>query len=188
MNIPRTSITSPLQIAEVAVGPNAGRLGLTICPGKKDEGSAWNRDLAIDLEAIHAWGASTVVTLIEDHEFRFLGVEAMEGQVRSSGMEWLHLPIMDVSVPDQRFEEAWKKAGIELHRRLDAGERVLIHCRGGLGRTGLVAGRILVERGIEPAEAIRIVRAARPHAIETRAQENYVMRTVRPVGRQTTVQ
>lgn len=68
-------------------------------------------------------------------------------------------------------------AGQKLHRRLDAGERLLIHCRGGLGRTGLVAGRILVERGLKPQEAIRQIRLVRPHAIETPEQEAYVLST-----------
>jgi hypothetical protein len=38
-----------------------------------------------------------------------------------------------------------------------------------------VAGLILVERGVDPRDAIDRVRAARPHAIETRAQERYVL-------------
>jgi ADP-ribosyl-[dinitrogen reductase] hydrolase len=175
MNAPRTSETSPLQIAEVQTGPSTGIIGMTICPGKVDAARRWNRDLCMDTEDITTWGASTVVTLIEDHEFRLLGVKDMERHVHDCGMKWLHLPITDVSVPDQRFEDAWKTAGAEIHRLLNAGERILIHCRGGLGRTGLVAGRILVERGVQPKEAIRQIRAVRPHAIETREQEAYVM-------------
>jgi hypothetical protein len=82
-------------------------------------------------------------------------------------------------VPDQRFESAWQSLGCEVHEKLDAGKRILIHCRGGLGRTGLVAGLILVERGYEPTTAIQVIRAARPHAIETRAQERYVLNVER---------
>ena len=175
MNAPRTSETSPLQIAEVRAGPSTGTIGMTICPGKTDAERRWKRDIGMDLDDIKAWGASTVVTLIADHEFRMLGVEDMERQVVATSMKWIHLPITDVSVPDQRFEDAWKTAGAEIHRLLNAGERILIHCRGGLGRTGLVAGRILVERGVQPKEAIRQIRAVRPHAIETREQEAYVM-------------
>ena len=175
MNAPRDSLTSPLQIAEVQVGPTAGYLGMTICPGKRDAAGRWRRDLDVDVEDISEWGATTVVTLIEDHEFRLLSVEDLETLVRRADMEWFHLPIRDVAVPDHRFEEAWKVVSPGIHRRLDAGERILIHCRGGLGRTGLVAGLILVERGVQPKEAIRRIRAVRPHAIETSDQEAYVM-------------
>jgi len=162
-------------IAEVPVAPSTGFLGLTICPGKKDAGSHWDRDLYTDLQVIHDWGATTVVTLIEDHEFQMLDVEDLEAEVRELGMDWLHLPILDVSVPDQHFEQSWRTAGETVHHRLDAGERILIHCRGGLGRTGLVAGLILVERGILPQEAIHQIRAVRQHAIETFEQEDYVI-------------
>jgi len=183
MNAPRSSESSPLQIAEVAVGPKAGYLGLTMCPGMIDAGSRWMRDIGSDLQDIHDWGASTVVTLLEDHELRLLAVDAMESEVRYSGMEWLHLPIRDGAVPDKRFEDIWKTVSKDLHRRLDAGERILIHCRGGLsctgmGRTGMVACLILVERGIQPREAIRRIRAVRPQDIETRAQKAYVMNAV----------
>ena len=184
MNAPRTSETSPLQIAEVRTGPRTGTIGMTICPGKTDAARRWKRDMDMDLDDITNWGASTVVTLIEDHEFHILGVEDMERQVHDFGMKWFHLPITDVSVPDQRFEDAWKTASAEIHCLINAGEHILIHCRSGLGRTGLVAGLILVERGVQPKEAIRQIRAVRPHAIETPEQEAYVMnsRKKSPMG------
>jgi len=171
----KSSQTSPLQIAEVLLNPGKGSLGLTLCPGKKDGPRNWCRDLGEDLRVIRAWNATTVVTLIEDHEFRMLGVEAMQREVRALGMDWIHLPILDGSIPDHRFEDSWALNGPKMHARLDADERVLIHCRGGLGRTGLVAALFLVERGCEPHVAIRRVRAVRPHAIETSAQEQYVL-------------
>ena len=171
----KNSQTSPLRIAEVLLGTGEGCLGLTLCPGKKDVLYGWDRNLREDMRAIRAWGASIVMTLIEDHEFQLLAIENMEQEVRAHGMEWWHLPIRDVNIPDHRFEDAWRQTGAELHARLDAGDRVLIHCRGGLGRTGLVAGRILVERGTDPHTAIDRVRAVRPHAIETVGQEQYVL-------------
>jgi protein-tyrosine phosphatase len=173
----KNSENSPLHIAEVRLEQGEGSLGLTLCPGKKDVGRNWNRDLGTDLQAIRAWGATTVVTLIEDHEFRLLRIESLADEVRALGMNWIHLPIVDVRIPDSRFEDAWVSDGPKLHDRLDAGEKILIHCRGGLGRTGLVAGRILVERGCAPKNAIQRIRSVRPHAIETSEQERYVMKS-----------
>jgi ADP-ribosyl-[dinitrogen reductase] hydrolase len=171
----RTSQDSPLIIAAEPT-PNGGILGLTTCPGKKDLSRQWDRDLRTDIQAIAAWGASAVITLIEDHEFTLLGIEALGEEVVQLGMQWWHLPIRDVDVPDERFENLWQAVGSEVHARLGQGERILIHCRGGLGRTGLLAGRILVEQGVGPQDAIAQVRAARPGAIETRQQEAYVLR------------
>ena len=64
----------------------------------------------------------------------------------------------------------------ELKRRLAGGERLLIHCRAGLGRSALAAKRLPIEAGLAPGEAIRTVRAARPGAIETRARKRYLLR------------
>ncbi len=170
----KDSHSSPLLIAEVRLGDGEGRLGLTICPGKKDPWRGWNRDLDEDLKVIQDWGATTAVTLIEDHEFDLLKVKDLGKRVEELGMRWIHLPIRDVDVPDSRFEKGWATAGPEIQQRLQTGESILIHCRGGLGRTGLVAGLILVELGMAPEKAIRKVRTARPGAIETAAQERYV--------------
>lgn len=176
----QTSQTSPLRIAEVNFGEREGQLGLTICPGKKDVHKGWNRDLEEDLRLIRDWGANAVLSLIEKHEFELLQVQELGTLVGELGMHWFHLPIRDVDVPDDRFESGWQTAVPEIHRRLDAGERILIHCRGGLGRTGLVAARILVERGCLPRDAVHRVRAVRPRAIETRAQEHYVLSLPHP--------
>ena len=169
------SQSSPLIIAEVCFGENQGRLGLTLCPGKKDHAYGWDRDLAEDLRIIRKWGTGTVLTLVEDHEFQLLDVLSLGDDVLAMGMSWFHLPIRDVDVPDDRFEAKWLTVGPQIHRQIDGGERVLIHCRGGIGRTGLVAALILVERGCPPRDAIHRVRAVRRGAIETRAQENYVL-------------
>ena len=170
----KTSENCPLLIGELSLDTGGGLLGLTLCPGKKDLPRSWNRDIKEDLQVIKKWGATAVVSLIEDHEFAMLHVESLGCDVGELAMDWIHLPILDVSIPDKRFETGWDYYGPKLHARLDAGERVLIHCRGGIGRTGLVAGLVLVERGLNPREAIERVRQARPGAIETMRQEKYV--------------
>ena len=170
-----TSVSSPLRIADISVGPGDGHLGLTLCPGKKDLSRGWSRDLRTDVAAIRDWGATTVVTLIEMHEFGLLSIETLKDEICNQGMDWLHLPIRDVDIPDERFEHAWKVSGPLIHQRLDAAHRILIHCRGCLGRTGWVAALVLVERGMEAWAAIRRVRGARRHAIETTEQEGYVL-------------
>jgi ADP-ribosyl-[dinitrogen reductase] hydrolase len=176
--VKKTSIRHPLQIAAVSAGPNYGRVGITLCPGKYDPGAmtgAWDRDLAIDLNAIRDWGATAVVTLLEPKEMKLLKVERLQGEIMSRHMEWFHLPIVDVSIPDAQFEKEWRSAGEQLRSLLRSGRDILVHCRGGLGRAGTIAARLLVELGVEPRAAIENVRAVRPGAIETRAQEQFVL-------------
>jgi ADP-ribosyl-[dinitrogen reductase] hydrolase len=135
----------------------------------------WDRDLSLDLDAIRDWGAAAVVTLVESQELALLRVERLGQEVLRRRMLWFHLPIVDVSTPDEGFERRWEVAGDELGTLLRGGRDVLVHCRGGLGRAGTISARLLIELGMEPATAIREVRVVRPGAIETREQEKYVL-------------
>ena len=174
----RTSQSHPLQIAEIPAGPGMGRVGLTFCPGKKQSAAAtgaWDRDLGLDIAAIADWNAAAVVTLVEDHELRSLAVQGLGDAVKDAHMSWYHLPIPDVSPPGPGFETAWAKAGAELRGIVQAGFNVLVHCKGGLGRAGTIASRLLVELGWEAGAAVEAVRSARPGAIETKQQLDYVM-------------
>ncbi|MGO8739737.1 cyclin-dependent kinase inhibitor 3 family protein [Rhodoblastus sp.] len=175
----RTSLTHPLRIDRIRPPNCAGEIGMTICPGKCDPypisgGGAWDRRLDADLDTIREQEATTLVTLLENHEFRLLRVEDLEAETRKRGMEWVHLPIRDGDAPGKTFERLWIEAGEALHRELSRGALIVLHCRGGLGRTGTVAARLLMERGVTVEEAIQQVRKARLGAIETADQENYL--------------
>jgi protein-tyrosine phosphatase len=181
MIVARTSLTHPLQIAEVRASPAHGRIGITFCPGKQDMDAmsgAWARDLSTDLDAIVAWGATALVTLVEPSELSTLKVADLGPMALARGLDWRHLPIPDFSVPSPAFERRWLADGHDIRAKLRAGEDVVVHCKGGLGRAGMIAARLLVELGVEPEAAIRTVRAVRKGAIETHGQLALVRRTV----------
>jgi ADP-ribosyl-[dinitrogen reductase] hydrolase len=165
----RTSHSHPLQIN--ALSARSGLLGLTFCPGKKQalpaSGTAWDRQLDVDIAALQQWQTALLLSLVEPDELDVLTVQA-------AGIDWLLLPIVDQQVPDAAFEAAWQRESSRLHALLDAGQRIVIHCKGGLGRTGTIAARLLIESGVETEAAIRQVRMARPGAIENDMQEAYV--------------
>lgn len=155
----------------------AGRLGITICPGKQGDsffGAPWRRDLELDLDVIEAWGARVVITLVETHELMSLGVPDLGMRIQERGIGWLHLPIVDLQAPGASFDACWPPAARRVRECIFEGNRVLVHCRGGLGRAGTVAACILVEFGAAPVVAIDIVRSARRRAIETAEQKRYV--------------
>jgi hypothetical protein len=176
----RTSQTHPLQIASVQAAPEHGRIGITFCPGKHDLAAAtgaWKRDLDLDLDAVKKWGASLVLTLVEQRELEYLQVPILGSALRSRGIQWLHLPIRDFGTPSQAFEASWAKHGPHVRRLLREGSDILVHCKGGQGRAGMIAARLFVELGVPADQAIRSVRAVRAGAIETRAQEEVVRRS-----------
>ncbi|MES1954179.1 cyclin-dependent kinase inhibitor 3 family protein [Salinisphaera hydrothermalis] len=174
----RTSITDPLRIDAVTVPGTSARIGMTICPGKKypwGRHGAWHRDLEVDLAVIEHWGAHTLISLIEDREFETLQVAGLGEAARARGLDWRHWPIRNRDIPDERFEADWAADIDTIAARLRAGEPIVLHCMGGLGRSGTVAARLLMYFGMPASEAVQRVRAARPGAIETGPQLEYVL-------------
>jgi protein-tyrosine phosphatase len=105
-----------------------------------------------------------------------LDVSELPRKTVNIGIRWLHLPIADGCIPDNRFEKAWDTAGMELRQVLTDGGRIVLHCRRGLGRSGNIAARLLVEFGMTPCAAFAAVRRACPGAIQTGEPEDYVRR------------
>lgn len=121
-------------------------------------------------------GAQALVTLMQPDELSAVGInpDALHAEVRKREIEWHYLPVADVRAPDDEFEDLWTYSGFRLRAILACGGDIAVHCLGGLGRTGTVAARLLVEFGDSPEIAIQKVRAARNGSIETAAQERYV--------------
>ncbi len=173
----RTSQSSPLRVdflPEAATGL-PGRIGLTIAPGKKGAGmdGEWDRDVDVDLARLRdVHGASVLVSLCEPHELTFLHIPDLWDRARAAGLQVEAYPFVDGGVPPSH---AWLFPLVEaLLQAAAEGRTVVIHCRGGLGRSGLVAACALVARGEGADRAMEIVRAARCAAIERDSQEEFV--------------
>ena len=154
----------PFRIATIAL-PEGGQLGIARLPGRSG-------DLDGDLAAIRTWPASLVLSMTEPAEMAEFGAAGLAEALKQAGITHRMFPIRDFGAPDLE-SESWADIARDLHARLDAGEAVLLHCRGGLGRSGMVAMRLVIERGIIPEEALRMVRAMRPGAVETAEQERW---------------
>ncbi|MFK7854049.1 MAG: phosphatase [Granulosicoccus sp.] len=163
-------------IDTIPVPGSVGCMGLVACPGTRIDKppSGSKRLLQTDLDEIIDWGANGVLCLVEPHELKLNKVEGLPAAVQQAGMWWKHLPIIDMDIPNQEFENVWAVEGERIRHALRIGERVAIHCYAGLGRTGMIAARILVEFGVEPEQAIRRVRRENRRRIQNKAQANFV--------------
>jgi rhodanese/phosphatase family protein len=170
-----------LRLDAVRVRSTGALIGMSPCPGTLDFPLARptaRPSLAADLDALVAWGAVAVVTLNRIGEPGTVPLADLWRAVNARGMTWYHLAIFDGGAPDTTFETHWATAGAHLRRVLWAGRNILLHCRGGLGRSGTIAARLLVELGENPRVAVDRVRRARGGAIETPVQEAHVLACV----------
>jgi len=117
-----------------------------------------------------AWLAEQGVNVLVSH--------AMPGgspneECARHGIEWVCYPIRDFDVPpdDGSFETLIDEIVNAMREEMG----VCVHCRAGIGRTGLTlacaVGRYLSLPG---DKAIAAVRKARPHSVETPVQEEFV--------------
>ncbi len=67
-------------------------------------------------------------------------------------------PITDYGVPTDRHE--FSEFVLSIAKRVQGGDSILVHCAGGIGRTGTVATCTLQQLGVENHEALKIVRKA----------------------------
>jgi predicted protein tyrosine phosphatase len=87
--------------------------------------------------------------------------------LRGAGIELLHLPTDDVcaSSPDHlELGVAW------ITEQLAAGERVLVHCQWGIGRSTVLALCVLVAQGMDPLAALTHAKDLRARVSPSPAQ------------------
>lgn len=128
------------------------------------------------LSSLRAQGACTLVSLVTNLELFELGLSQLGELSQAQGVEWLHAPIEDQQAPDAAFEQWWQDHWRALCTTLDHGHAVALHCWGGLGRTGTVAARLLMQREqMLASAAMAAVRQSRPGSIETADQEHHLL-------------
>ena len=182
----KTSDSDPIYVNFLELGDAgiAGRIGLTFAPGKRDFWGDWRRDLAADLERLREeYRCDLLVSLMEPHEYPLLGIPGLFESCVECGIEVVHFPIKDLCAPPPEAMESFTELLAGILDSARAGRTVVIHCRGGIGRTGTVAACCLVALGSEPDEAIDQVRAVRPGSIEMPEQEDWVAEFARAFSR-----
>ena len=177
-NPTQTDLPIPIDFLPRRVLRLPGRLGLTQAPGTWDGDvlpnvKLGNARVATDLLALaSAHGVHALLTLQEQDEMVEWGLEGILEGAAALGLESLWLPIPDGRAPESPGDvEATVDRVVEL---LVAGKTVAIHCLAGLGRSGTVAAAVLVRLGVRPGTAIARLRMARPGAIQTTEQVQFI--------------
>lgn len=149
------------EITELRLGD--GWLGISPIPGRT---GLYQRDLA----AILRWGADLVLTMTTGVELKRVGAASLGRDLGSAGVDWRHLPIPDFGAPPPETAALWPEVSGLAHGVLGRGGRVLAHCYGGCGRSGMALMRLMVEAGEAADPALERLRAVRPCAVEREEQ------------------
>ena len=133
-------------------GPWSGRLAIAPRP----RGGDWLED------EVHLWqqaGLDIVISLLKLDEVVELGLEKEEEWCGNFRIEFISFPVTDRGVPTSR--DAFLTLVRELWQALEAGKRVAVHCRQGVGRSALLAASLLVTSGEETENAFQRISEAR---------------------------
>ncbi|KAJ8497158.1 hypothetical protein ONZ51_g695 [Trametes cubensis] len=133
-----------------------GNMYMSSCPGKKVRldgpvrgRSTVCRDLRSDLTRIQNVGVACIVCCLDDHELQSLGVTWAEYvQVAGElGIDILRIPIPEGLPPnDPAVLDSHLSKLIETYTL--RGSAILVHCRGGVGRAGIIACCWMLKLGL----------------------------------------
>jgi protein-tyrosine phosphatase len=115
------------------------------------------------------------VSLLEADEAKQLNLADEAKVSEANGLRFISFPIPDRGTPSSAQETASMVA--LLSDALEAGENVGIHCRQGIGRSGLMATAVLAASGLDAERAIAVVSKARGQSLpETEEQRSWLLR------------
>jgi len=133
-------------------GPWPGKLAVATRP----RGGEW---LADEFRSWKSVGLNSIVSLLEPDEATQLGLEDEAGAARSLGLEFFSFPIPDRGVPGSDVE--LPRFLTQVTSDLAKGKNVAVHCRQGVGRSGMIAAAALITSGTSARDAADIVGRAR---------------------------
>jgi protein-tyrosine phosphatase len=125
-----------------------------------------------ELRDLRAAGVDVLVCLLPATERRLLGLAGEPAAAARAGLAFHAFPIRDFGVPDPGATAALVDTLAAEYR---AGRHIAIHCRGGIGRSSLVAAALLVRLGTPVERVWQVIGAARGHPVpETAAQRRWL--------------
>ena len=143
-----------------------GYLAVTAQPAQNGDAEMSIRDMA--MQDIHQ-----VVSLLDTVESRALGLEHEAELVSGQSMHFVSYPIPDMGLPVSVGDFA--RLSLTLFQQIESGVNTLIHCRGGIGRSGLLAAAVLLHGGRNVQQAFAQVSLVRGEAVpETEQQGDWL--------------
>jgi protein-tyrosine phosphatase len=136
----------------------------------RPRGGDWLGD---EMAAWREAGISVVVSLLTPDEVAEFELEGEAAAAEGAGIRFRAFPVADRDVPAS--PAAFRELVTEVVAEVAVGRGVLVHCRQGIGRAGLVAAGVLIAAGLDTDDAVARLTAARGRPVpETPAQRRWL--------------
>jgi protein-tyrosine phosphatase len=144
----------------------AGRLWIMPCP----EGHS----LARSVQDYRLNGADHIVSMLTEPEAADLGLEGEAAACQTEGLGFTQHPIADFGLPDPAL---FDPLIARINQWLVEGQGVAVHCRAGIGRSGMVTTCVLAAQGLSAAESMAVVTKARGISIPDTVEQGKFIAT-----------
>jgi protein-tyrosine phosphatase len=148
--------------------PASGRLGVMPRP----PGGQWLND---KLAALRAYGVDTLVCALTEEERQRLHLTRQPAVAVQLGLSYIGFPIPDFGVPEPM---ALRCLATQLANEVRGGRFVVVHCFGGIGRSGVIAGATLIRLGASAEQAMELVTQARGFPAPETAEQRDLLRAL----------
>lgn len=149
-----------------------GTMYACCAPGKRDQEKGVFRDLHQDMKCIQTHNIDCIICLIEDFEFDKVQITDYPERVAKAGIDFIHYPMIDHYIPTDL--DSFHELVLLTCDLLHSGSQILIHCRGGVGRTGVLCACVLIHYGFSADGAILKVRQNRLGALKNAVQVVFI--------------
>lgn len=148
-----------------------GRISLSPCP----QGTEGEEQLDSEIKSLQQQGYQLVISMLTNEEQEKHCLTAESNLCAKYAIQYLNFPIRDeVADSDEKTIQFVTKV-VRKIKGLAKNERVLFHCRGGVGRSSMMIALVMARLGYDVDEIFtRITQARGEQAPESEEQLNWV--------------
>jgi len=136
-----------------------------------------NESLEEDIINFYNQKVTVLVSLLTREESFDLGLQKEKQLCEKYAIDFISFPIIDRSVPTEKQTIQIRELANKLVEEINQNEKIIVHCRGGIGRAGMICSAILIEQKFSNQEAIEKISKTRGLKIpDTEEQKEWIMR------------